>query len=207
MGDERLFFEDDSELNVKRNDQDKENKERHIARYNFASTFIKPGSKVLDCACGTGYGSEILSKNANEVIGVDLDEITIKYANKYYKNDKITFISKNLFNLDFPENTFDVVVSIETIEHVKNAEPYLRNVYKFLKKGGKAIVSTPMLRYKDGKPFITNPFHLNELPREEFLKVTKEIFDGCEYYAQRQTEFPLLTIENNGFCIAICKKK
>jgi 2-polyprenyl-3-methyl-5-hydroxy-6-metoxy-1,4-benzoquinol methylase len=206
MGDERMFFRDDEELGIKRNDQDKENKERHIARYKFASTFIDPGKVVLDCACGAGYGSEILSGKAGKVFGVDLDENTIKFANKYYKNDKITFINKDLFDLDFPENTFDVVVSIETIEHVKDATPYLKKVYKFLKKGGTAVLSTPMLRYKDGKPFITNPFHLNEMPREDFLKLTKNIFDECEYYAQHQTEFPPLTTENTGFCIAICKK-
>ena len=47
MGDERMFFRDDDELGLKRNDQDKENKEKHIARYAFAATFVKPKDTVL----------------------------------------------------------------------------------------------------------------------------------------------------------------
>ena len=195
-------------LNIKRNDQDEENKQRHISRYEFALNFIKNGSFVLDCACGSGYGSEILSKKANKVIGIDLDKTTIDFANKYYKNDKISFIEEDLYTIDFPEDSFDVIISLETLEHIKDSYLYLEKIKKMIKKGGVAVLSTPMLRFKNGKPFVTNPFHINEMKREDFLKLTTKVFgDNCKYYAQHQTQFFPLTYENTGFCIAVCKNE
>ncbi len=202
-----MFFIDDEELGIKRNDFDAENKERHVSRYVFASGFVKKGAVVLDCACGAGYGSQILSRNAKKVVGVDKDYNTVAFANKYYKNEKIDFFEKDLFEVDYLDETFDVIVSLETLEHVSDCTPFLRSVKRMLKKGGIAILSTPMLRYKDGKPFVTNPFHLNELPREVFLCLTQQIFGkDCKYYAQHQADFPELKDENTGFCIAVCRK-
>lgn len=207
MSDERMYFHDDEELGITRNDNDKENVERHVSRYRFASQFVKEGNVVLDCACGIGYGSEILAKKAKKVIGVDIDEKTIRYAKKHYQHQNIEFIQQDLFKVDYPPETFDIVVSVETLEHVKDCTPYLKKVYSMLKKGGIAVLSTPMLRYKDGKPYVTNPFHENEMPREVFLSIIRGIFDDAEFFAQHQADFPALTIENTGFCIAVCRKK
>ncbi|GBE19911.1 MAG TPA: methyltransferase domain-containing protein [Candidatus Pacearchaeota archaeon] len=142
-----------------------------------------------------------------KVIGVDNDYKTIRFAKKHYRNKKIEFIKKDLFKIRFPNKYFNTIVSIETLEHVKNCIPFLRNIKRMLKKGGIVILSTPMLRYKNGKPHITNPFHLNEMPKERFLRLMKRIFGrNCKYYAQHQTKFSRLTTENTGFCIAVWKK-
>ena len=208
MGDERIFLKDDEELGIKRNDYDKENRERHIARYEFALKFIKKGGETLDCACGSGYGSAILARKAGKVIGIDKDKKSIKFAKKHYGGERIEFIEKDLFKIKYHNEFFDNIVSIETIEHLKDCVPFLKNAKRMLKKGGTLILSTPMLRYKNGKPYITNPFHLNEMPREKFLKMMKDIFgENCRYYAQHQKKFPKLTTETIGFCIAVWKKE
>jgi 2-polyprenyl-3-methyl-5-hydroxy-6-metoxy-1,4-benzoquinol methylase len=207
LSDEKMYFHDDPELGVVRNDQDKENVERHIARYKFAKKFISKDDIALDCACGCGYGSKILSEVAKSVIAVDIDETAIKYAKKYYNADNIQYIQKDCYKLEFEDCSFDKIVSIETIEHLPDPVPFIKKIYKLLKKGGIVIISTPMLRYKDGKPYITSPYHLSEMPREQFLRLIKSIFDEASFYAQHQTEFPELTYENTGFCIAVCKKK
>lgn len=208
MGDERMYFHNDSELGISRNDDDEQNKARHIARYIFAREKIKDGGIVLDCACGSGYGSQILSKKAKKVVGVDVDSKTILYAKKHYTSSNIDFIKEDLHNIDFADNTFDNVVSLETIEHIPEAKPFLIKIKNLLKKGGVVIVSSPMLRYKDGKPYITNPYHINEMPRDEFLSLTNEVFgDSCEYFAQHQEAFTPLKDESTGFCIAVCKNQ
>ena len=73
----------------------------HVARYEFASKYIK-SKKILDIACGSGYGSEILSKNgAYHVIGCDISEEAIEYAKKYYQHNNIEFISGNITKINF----------------------------------------------------------------------------------------------------------
>jgi len=62
----------------------------HLHRYYFASKFVE-GKRVLDLACGEGYGSYILSKSAEHVVGVDIDELTIKHASCKYIRDNLEF--------------------------------------------------------------------------------------------------------------------
>ena len=116
MSDERMYFHDDEELGIKRNDDDKANVERHVSRYNFANQFVKQGDLVLDCACGIGYGSEILSKKAKKVISVDIDDMTIRYAKKHYQHHNIEFIQEDLFNVDYPAETFYVILNFEKLK-------------------------------------------------------------------------------------------
>jgi 2-polyprenyl-3-methyl-5-hydroxy-6-metoxy-1,4-benzoquinol methylase len=61
----------------------------HLYRYYFALHFVKD-KKVLDLACGEGYGSYILSKSAEYVTGLDIDEKTIKHASCKYMVDHDT---------------------------------------------------------------------------------------------------------------------
>lgn len=86
------------------------------ARYHFAKTITKNKS-VIDIACGTGYGSAILADEANSVIGVDISPISIAYANKHYKKEKINFIIDDFFSC---QQKADVAISFETIEHLKS---------------------------------------------------------------------------------------
>ena len=70
-------------------------------------------------------------------------------------------------------NFFDASVTIETFEHLDktSGKKFLENIAKWTKPGGIVFISSPMLRYKDGKPYVTNPFHINEMPRDQFIKL------------------------------------
>jgi 2-polyprenyl-3-methyl-5-hydroxy-6-metoxy-1,4-benzoquinol methylase len=89
----------------------------HVKRYEFAKQFINKENTVLDIACGTGYGSKIISSNCKYIIGVDISNEAIQYAINKYKSRNAEF-----FIGDFFENKFtkDIVVSFETIEHISN---------------------------------------------------------------------------------------
>ncbi len=116
----------------------------HRGRYVFAASSIKPGDAVLDCACGVGYGSAILSRRSDpsKIIAIDRSKKAISYANKFYADKKIEYQCGDAFAVGLPDNNFDCIVSLETLEHVDGS----RLVHLFrekLKVGGRLIVSTP----------------------------------------------------------------
>ena len=186
------------------------NERRHISRYTFATNFIRPGGRVLDCACGAGYGSNILSKNGNEVTGIDFSSKAIEYANKYYSVSSSTYKVEDIADLTFPDNTFNAIVSLETLEHISNevCKAYLSNISRWLKPSGILVSSSPMLRYKEGKPYITNPYHINELPKAELIKLFETYLPGfvLQLYYQDEDRFVPLLDEDTGFCILVARK-
>jgi 2-polyprenyl-3-methyl-5-hydroxy-6-metoxy-1,4-benzoquinol methylase len=96
-------------------------------------------------ACGSGYGSLMLSENCKEVHGVDIDETTINEIKKRYNNEhKVFFYNKNLLDIEF-DNMFDVIVSFETVEHFEEPEIdiLMSKFHRALKPGGKLLFSTP----------------------------------------------------------------
>ncbi len=115
----------------------------HLKRYEFAHTFLKDGNKVLDIACGVGYGSHLMGDNKKvNITGVDISTKAIAYANEHFKRDNIKFICSRAEQYE-PKNLFDVIISFETIEHLENARSFIESITKHLKKGGLFICSTP----------------------------------------------------------------
>lgn len=142
----------------------------HIARYHFAIPYAK--GRVLDFACGSGFGSNIIAKAAKkeieEVIAIDIDEEAIKYASGAYYHPLISFQQGNVVDRTLPEKLgqFDLIMSFETIEHVHEEEQFMKNVYHLLKPGGKLVISTP---FGQGRGRPTNePFHIHQLTIAEF---------------------------------------
>jgi len=140
----------------------------HWRRYEFARELIEPNDVCGDFACGTGYGSIMLSDKAIAVTGADLNaEVidAIKERYKYY--NKVNFLNENLLNLNF-ENYFDKIVSFETLEHFN--EPDFKKLLllfnKALVKNGKLIFSTPYLQ-EASEAAVNAGFHLTFYINEE----------------------------------------
>lgn len=186
------------------------NEERHIYRYKFASNFIGPNDKVLDGACGSGYGSAIMSSNGADVLGIDANREIIKFAKQHYGQKSVDFRVAEIGKLKFGRSSFDVIVSIETLEHLPNkvCRGYLHDIASWLKPGGVLIASSPMLRYRDGKPFVTSPYHINEMPKDDLLSMFEKSLPNFvfQYYYQDETRFVPLLDEHTGFCILIARK-
>ena len=119
---------------------------KHIERYNFANKFVSKGDVVLDAACGIGYGSTILAENAKSVLSLDNSEEALEYCRTHWGAENITYDVIDLES-DFQNNVngkFDVIVSLETLEHLEN--PLIETCMKFyelLELGGHLIVSHP----------------------------------------------------------------
>lgn len=98
----------------------------HVARYEFAASTLKPGSRVLDLACGVGYGALILAKAGHKVVAVDKDEEAIAYAQKHYAHPDIQFIAAEWsVETGAIAAEFDAVVCFETLEHIEDPAPLL----------------------------------------------------------------------------------
>ena len=120
----------------------------HKERYEFAKRYInKPGTNILDIACGNGYGASILSKcpNAKKIIGIDISEDSIKQAKQFYSSENTVFYCADAQDVDcLPgDKQYDLVVSFETLEHLPEGDNFLTNITKKVKDGGLLIFSTP----------------------------------------------------------------
>lgn len=150
----------------------------HIERYLFATAYVKD-KKVLDIACGVGYGSTLLRQaGANKYVGVDICNESIRYANQVYSTENTSFIVNSICSYKPPES-FDVIVCFETIEHVDCYKPAISNLYSILKPGGLLIISSPnrvvtspKARYKEDKP--SNIFHTQEFTPNELMELLVE---------------------------------
>lgn len=147
---------------------------RHLLRYKFLSLFSY-NKRVLDCACGCGYGSYILSKNAKEVAGIDLDSTLIEFANKYNRTPNINFFLSNIEQ--FTNGTFDLVVSVETFEHISpdKIDSFVSGLSSVVKHNGLIVITTPRIRktrvYSDGINFRKLHSHYKEYDKNDFVDV------------------------------------
>ena len=153
----------------------------HIYRYRFATGFVR-GKRVLDIACGEGYGTAALQKSgALNVIGVDISEEACAHARKKY-GIETRLGSAEAIPLE--DASVEVVVSFETIEHVPHPEIFLDECRRVLRPGGSLVISTPNREaYRQMSP--NNTFHCAELSHEEFVGICAKRFDSVQYFSQR----------------------
>lgn len=143
----------------------------HLARYRFAARYVK-NKRILDIACGTGYGARMLKQSgAVSAHGVDISEEAIAFAVAHCSGDGVTFSTEDAEQFTNP-GAYDVIVSFETIEHVRNYLLTLKNFYAALSSGGMLILSTPnrfatapgtSLEHTPSNPFHIREFSLSEL--------------------------------------------
>lgn len=162
----------------------------HFARYCFARTLMR-GQRILDVACGTGYGAAMLAgAGAETITGVDIDGDTIEYARlNYGQIHGVTFIQGSALDLaKLSIGPIDFCVSFETIEHLSDPERFLAEIRQVLVPGGQLLISTPN-RYlysptnTDGCHPV-NSFHLHEWTVTEFISVLSRYFEVVAVYGQ-----------------------
>ncbi len=152
----------------------------HEAAYVRASTMVD-GKRVLDLGCNTGYGSEILSRSANKVVGVDVSHAAISAAKQRFADKGIEFCLIDGERMPFGDGEFDVVVSCQVIEHIVDYNIYFDELKRVLSSTGVAIFTTPnsVLRLDPGmKPW--NPFHVREFAHSELKQLLNEYFSSVQ---------------------------
>jgi ubiquinone/menaquinone biosynthesis C-methylase UbiE len=164
----------------------------HRQRYEFFADQAA-GRVVLDAACGVGYGTSILAeRGAHTVVGVDLSKDAIDYAERHFAAPNASFSTGDVLRMSLDDDSFDLAVSFETIEHVAEPVTFIREVHRVLKPGGLFVCSTPN---RDWQGRSDNPFHLSELSFAEFLEVFGTCFEIQEQYYQSHSAAYLRHIE------------
>ena len=158
----------------------------HWHRYIYAKGFAQ-NKIVLDAACGEGYGTAYLSSFATHVTGIDLSEEAINHAQKKYLMSNLSFIKTPANDLPFKEETFDTIVSFETIEHLSKEEhdQFLKEARRTLKPEGFLVISTPNKKVYSDKNNYRNPFHISEFYEEEFMAFLKKEFSHVHIFQQQ----------------------
>lgn len=160
----------------------------HVARYMFARQFIRPGDRVLDAACGLGYGSAVLAAStlADHVTGIDIDPWAVAYARDHYGrgSSRLTFDALDLATLDaMPAGSVEAVVSFETLEHVADPDALLASFRRLLTPAGRLVCSVPN-EWLDEHGVDPNPHHLQVFNRERLERACRQHFAIEHVYGQ-----------------------
>ncbi len=156
----------------------------HWHRYAWAAQWVA-GKEVLDAACGEGYGAHLLSASAARVTGVDLSSESIAHARARYGNERLTFHCANCLDIPLDDDSVDVVVSFETLEHLAEHDELLTEFRRVLRPDGFLIMSSPDRKTYSDDTGYDNPFHVRELYREEFEQLLARHFPASRLFGQK----------------------
>jgi SAM-dependent methyltransferase len=141
----------------------------HLQRYQFAAANLN-GLRVLDMACGCGYGTYLLAEQNpdKQVTGVDIDPAAISYAELNYQLPNLNYRCADAETFSVG-HVFDSIVSLETIEHLPRPQHLLSNYVRLLSAHGRVIASVPITPTLDG-----NPHHLHDFSRRSFFQLFRQ---------------------------------
>lgn len=180
----------------------------HLIRYSLATKYAKVG-KILDVACGTGYGLKIMGMLGAELFGADISEEAIKTAEIINR-----LMPGHILKIDFEKEAlnyssdFGLITSFETIEHLENPNLLLKGILGAIQENGKFIYSIPL----------ANPskYHKVVYTFESALELINTYFEHEEIYIQESLELVnfsrvncnLNDLNKRGiFLIGVCHKK
>lgn len=149
----------------------------HIARYAVARMACR-GKRVLDLACGEGYGSRLMHDwGATEVVGIDVSQEAISKAQKNFACDGVRYLCGNAELADqiLLGETFDIVISLETIEHLSNPAAYLVALTRLRAPGSTLFISCPNDWWYYPNSADGNPYHIRKYSYEDFLELVTPI--------------------------------
>lgn len=126
---------------------------------------------LLEIGCGEGRGVELMAPKASAYTGIDkIDEVINNLKLKYPEADFRQMVIPPLFGLK--DNMFDTVVSFQVIEHIRQDELYIKEIYRVLKPGGKALITTPNILMSLSR----NPWHIREYTGDQLKQLGQKYF-------------------------------
>ena len=142
--------------------------QRHLVAYNAASNSIK--GNVLEVGCGEGYGISLLAPKADSHMAVDKFATNVDAYSTAFSHVK--FRQMSVPPLQFPDNTFDYIVTFQVIEHIEEDEQMVAEMARVLKPGGKMIMTTPNIKMS----LTRNPWHVREYTVEQLETLLQRHF-------------------------------
>ena len=163
----------------------------HLHRYEAALQYLQKNDDVLDIACGTGFGTHLLSTHTNGLVtGADISEEAIAYCRKKFHQQKnLQFELIDGTRMPFEEHRFNMITSFETIEHTTRYMEMLREFRRTIKPGGIVIISTPNFVVNSPAGKVNNPFHTQEFNYQELKNILEEVFDDVKMMGQKYVRY------------------
>ena len=168
----------------------------HLHRYAIAREFAR-GKTVLDLASGEGYGAHLMSSVAAQVFGIELCPEAVAHAQSRYHGDNLEFLVGSCTALPIADDSIDLVVSFETIEHIRDQEDMLDEIRRVLKPDGSLLLSTPDRDVYTAELHRDNPFHVRELNLGELQCLLGQRFRWQRLFRQRLVRGSLVLDESN----------
>jgi SAM-dependent methyltransferase len=154
----------------------------HRSRYRFAARFVAD-QRVLDVACGSGFGLAILRAAGARPVGFDYDAQTLHEIR--HDQPSAPVVRADATRMPLEAGCIDQLVSFETIEHVPDAHCLVREARRVLKPGGRLILSTPNRAFGPLERHTANRFHIREFTADELRRLLADCFTHVQLYGQR----------------------
>lgn len=181
----------------------------HLIRYAFATKYAKVG-KILDVACGTGYGLKIMGMLGAEKFGADIDQESVEFSKEFNQSDffhSINFETQNLINY-FSNDKFNLITSFETIEHLDDPNLFLQGIKDCLKDDGKFIYSIPLANPSKYHKVVYTFESAYELITKYFDHEELFVQEGLELVNYERVKGNLDGLNKRGiFIVGVCHKK
>lgn len=162
----------------------------HVHRYNEVLPLIAPHDKVLDIACGTGFGTDIIAgKTQGVVTGGDISADAIRECAATWTRPNVRFAVLDGTALPYSDGYFDKIVSFETIEHTIQYREMIREFFRVLKPGGMAFISTPNFPVNSPTGKVLNPYHTQEFTYDELKQILTAVFPEVKMMGQKYSKY------------------
>lgn len=150
---------------------------RHLFAYEIVAAQLSGSERLLEIGFGEGYGARYLAGFAQEVVAVDVDHGSVAHARQVNGSANCRFMQYDGDRLPFDDASFDVVSTMQVIEHVENDRAFVMEARRVLKPGGIMWLTTPNRTHRiaPGAP-VWNPFHVREYYPSELESLLGTVF-------------------------------
>ncbi len=153
---------------------------QHMLLRYFLAMDQAAGKRVLDTCCGLGWGAHLVATVAAELVGVDLDGEAVRFCRDTWGDDNARYVEGSVLALPFEDESFDVVLSMEAIEHftVSDGRRYVAELHRVCRSGGVLLGSStfPDTREAADALCAQNEHHLHIYTRAEMRRLLTEVF-------------------------------
>jgi 2-polyprenyl-3-methyl-5-hydroxy-6-metoxy-1,4-benzoquinol methylase len=153
---------------------------RHLVVYEWIAAQVGR-RRVVDMACGEGYGAAVLARTAASVVGVDANPEAHEHARLRYRSPNLRFVRELVETFSEPA---DAIVFLQTIEHLADPAAALEHFGSLVGPTGVVFVSTPnvLTLAPRGADRSDNPWHVHEYRAEEFEQLCRSRFQAVSMH-------------------------
>jgi len=177
----------------------------HVERYEWAAQMIPLNSRVIDFACGVGYGTNIMASLGHSVEAFDIDDEALDYAREHYRHDHATFSKQNA-NTPEALPLVDCAVCFETIEHLEDPRPLLLALREAAPMLLASVPNEDVMPYEIS-PGVVTRFHHRHYTKHQFAELLRECgWCATEWFGQDDDQSAVEQNVAGRTIVAVCQR-